>query len=244
MTRVHRSAIGAAAIVALSMAAPTHAGQIDITTLAGYGVTSQTFNFGAGADWNRVVVPTGKVVLGAKIVSAGDGFQDFSVFTPAGPGQMFPTFTFGAGEYGWTMRSVQGQANPNVTVDVYYSDPLSDYTLSKSIDQTYGAGGLGGWAAPAGHSVTGGGYYFTQADSWAVSSQWTENSLYWSLWQPIEREGWLIQARDNKTWSPANLYVVSFQQSTSVPEPGTIALLSLPLLGVAAMRRRQASDRR
>jgi hypothetical protein len=216
MTRVHRSAIGAAAIVALSMAAPTHAGQIDITTLAGYGVTSQTFNFGAGADWNRVVVPTGKVVLGAKIVSAGDGFQDFSVFTPAGPGQMFPTFTFGAG----------------------------DYTLSKSIDQTYGAGGLGGWAAPAGHSVTGGGYYFTQADSWAVSSQWTENSLYWSLWQPIEREGWLIQARDNKTWSPANLYVVSFQQSTSVPEPGTIALLSLPLLGVAAMLRRQASDRR
>jgi hypothetical protein len=74
---------------------PTWAGQVNITTLPGYGVaTSGTFNFGPNG-WAGWSAPVGKVVLGAKIIS-GDPISEFSAFRPAGPGTVLPHYTYGA----------------------------------------------------------------------------------------------------------------------------------------------------
>jgi hypothetical protein len=93
----------------------------NITALPGYGVaTSALFNF-SGGGWAGWSVPDGKVVLGAKIISAGDSIADFSVFKAAGPDEVYPHWTYGPAEYGWVMEAKQ--ANYGVQIEVYYADP-------------------------------------------------------------------------------------------------------------------------
>ena len=61
----------------------------------GYGVaTSAKFNFNSAGGWAGWSVPTGKVVLGARIISTGHQITDFAVFKPASPGNVFPHYTF------------------------------------------------------------------------------------------------------------------------------------------------------
>jgi hypothetical protein len=66
-------------------------------------------------------VPAGKVVLGAKIISAGDTLADFAVFKGAGPGEVFPHYAYGPAESGWVLQAKQ--ANVGVQIEVYYADP-------------------------------------------------------------------------------------------------------------------------
>jgi hypothetical protein len=95
----------------------------DITALPGYGVaTSALFNF-SGGGWAGWSVPDGKVVLGAKIISAGDSIDDFSVYKAAGPDEVYPHWTYGPAEYGWVMEAKQ--ANHGVQIEVYYADPTT-----------------------------------------------------------------------------------------------------------------------
>jgi hypothetical protein len=93
----------------------------DVRALPGYGVaTSAVFYFSEGG-WAGWSVPAGKVVLGAKIISAGDTLADFAVFKAAGPDEVFPHYAYGPAESGWVLQAKQ--ANVGVQIEVYYADP-------------------------------------------------------------------------------------------------------------------------
>jgi hypothetical protein len=192
----------------VSLASP-----FDISSLPGYGVaTSALFNFNAAGGWAGWSVPAGKVVLGAKIISAGDNFTDFAVFRPASPGQVFPHYTFGANEYGWVMQAKAGQSNNGVQIEVYYSDPLSNYSIIQSVQLNYnGAGGYGGWSAPAGDIVSGGGYQFNNSySSAAISALAVAGSSWPSGTISAGEQAWIVRGPSNNLQNPGRIFVVSF----------------------------------
>jgi hypothetical protein len=195
----------------------------NLSSLPGYGVaTSATFNFNAAGGWAGWSVPAGKVVLGAKIISAGDNFSDFAVFRPASPGQVFPHYTYGANEYGWVMQARSGQSNPGVQIEVYYADPLVGYVITQSNQLNYnGAGGYGGWSAPAGDIVSGGGYQFNNAYSSASVSALGEPNSVWphGTFGPND-QGWVLRGPFNDLPNPGRIYVISFDAIT-VADCGT-----------------------
>lgn len=236
--------MGAAVALALSISIPAQSAPIDITTLPGYGVaTSASFNFNAAGGWAGWSVPTGKVVLGANIISAGDSILDFAAFRPAGPGQAFPHYTFGANEYGWVMQAKSGQSNNGVQIEVYYADPLADYMITESVQLNYnGAGGYGGWSAPLGDVVSGGGYQFSDSDSFAtVSTLALEGSVWPHYTFGLDEQGWVVAGpNDNTPPNPGRVYLVSF--AAPVPEPGMLSLFGLGLIGLWTLRRRDQQD--
>jgi hypothetical protein len=192
----------------VSLASP-----FDISSLPGYGVaTSALFNFNAAGGWAGWSVPAGKVVLGAKIISTGDNFSDFAVFRPASPGQVFPNYTYGANEYGWVMQAKTGQSNNGVQIEVYYADALSNYAIIQSNQLNYnGAGGYGGWSAPAGDIVSGGGYQFNNSySSAAISALAVAGSSWPHIPNGVSEQGWVVRGPSNNLQNPGRVYVISF----------------------------------
>jgi len=211
------AAFGAPAIV--------QATAIDITTLPGYEVvTSGTFNFNGSGGWAGWSVNNGKVVLGAKIISAGDAISDFSVFRPVGPGETTPFgYTYGANEYGFILQDNGLGANNGVQMELYYADPMAGYTITKSSNLSYSATGWGGWSAPAGQVVSGGGYQFATLGAYpAVSQIALENSVWPHYTFGPNEQGWVVQS--GAVGGLANVYVISFD----APEPLSITTSSLP----------------
>lgn len=240
-----RSICGATALAALgalvSGPAAVHAAPVDITSLAGYEVvTTSILNFSDGgwAGWSKV----GKVVLGAKIISAGDTISDFSVFRPVGPN--FVTafgYTYGANEYGFVFKDVQnGANNPGVQIELYFADMMAGYTITESSTLNYSGTGWGGWSAPSGDAVSGGGFAFSNTGASAGSSQFADGGSSWPHYTfGANEQGWVVQ--NGGTASSANVYVISFDApAAAVPEPGTMALVGLAVAGLGAARRRKA----
>lgn len=219
-------------VVLLAIGGVAQAAQLDITTLPGYGyVESNLFNFNAAGGWAGWSVPTGKVVLCAEIISA-HSFQDFSVFRPAGPGEAFPHYTYGPSEYGWVMRAKYGQALSGVKIRVHYANPIPGYTITKSVALYYGDTGWGGWSAPAGHFVTGGGYQFVNQYSSAQKSEIAlENSVWPHYTYGPNEQGWVVQACGG---GEGYVYVVS----NTIPElPSSVLALTGGLGGLLPLIR-------
>jgi hypothetical protein len=214
------------------------AAPVDITTLPGYQVvTTSTLNFSDGgwAGWSI----TGKEVLGASIVSAGDSFSDFSVFRPVGPGTVTPFgYTYGVNEYGFIFRdAINGTNNSGVQIQLYFADPLAGYTITESSSLNYSATGWGGWSAPSGNVVSGGGFAFSNTGASAGSSQFADGGSSWPHYTfGANEQGWVVQ--NGGTNSSANVYVISF--AAPVPEPETYAMMlaGLGLMGFMVRRRK------
>lgn len=225
------------------MAVAAQAVQYDITTLAGYGKATATYGFDGNWQSYSLYVPDGKVVLGAKLIDPvtgspsdfiGAGFeysQDFSVFKPLG-------------NNGWTITdSGNGVKNSGVQIEVYYSDILPAYTVS-SILYYNGAGGWGGWSAPAGQYVSGGGFDFIGQDISRGAIQ-SRIALEGSSWPNgtygSSEQGWVVQGPGNNAQNPGYIHVISFNAPGNVPDGGTtMALLGAAILGLAALRRKMS----
>lgn len=217
------------------------AAPFDITTLPGYQVvTTSTLNFSDGgwAGWSV----TGKQVLGASIISAGDSFSDFSVFKAVGPGTVTPfSYTYGANEYGFLFRDrVDGVGNSGVKIELYFADPLAGYTITQSSTLNYSGTGWGGWSAPSGDVVSGGGFAFSNTNASAASSQFADGGSSWPHYTfGANEQGWVVQ--NSGIASSANVYVISFDTPTApVPEPETYGMMmaGLGLIGFIARRRK------
>jgi len=196
----------------------------DYTTLAGYGVsTSAMFNM-SGTGWAGWSAPTGKVILGAKVTTFGGGA--LSVSAPGMPSTAYPHYTFGAGEYGWVIQN--GGTAQQAQIELYYADPMAGYTITKSPQLNYSNNGWGGWSAPTGHVVVGGGYQFLSGGVAGVSNIGTPGSA-WPHYTFGSDAGWVVQA--GGTGGPAHVYAISF-----VPAPGAVALLGAA--GLIARRRK------
>lgn len=236
MKRTLASVCGA---LLLAVAIPSQAVPVNITTLSGYEVvTTSTLNFnGAGgmAGWS---VANGKVILGAKIISGGDTVSDFSVFRPTAPGETWNGYTLGANEYGFAFKAVTGAANPGVQFELYYADPMAGYTITGSSLLNFSGTGWGGWSAPSGDVVSGGGYAFSNTGASPASSQFADNGSVWPHYTfGANEQGWVVQ--NGGVASSANVYVISFDAPASVPDGGaTLALLGGALTGLVALRRK------
>jgi len=224
------------------MASGAYAGQFDITTLPGYEVvTTSPLNFGdtGWAGWSK----KGKVVLGAKIISAGDSVSDFSVFRPFGPSATTPFgYTYGANEYGFIFRDVSnGAGNSGVKIELYFADPLAGYTISsKSGYNNFSGTGWAGWSAPVGDVVSGGGYEFVTASASPLSSQFADNGSVWPHYTfGATEQGWVVQNGGNgDIASQGRAYVISFDAPVATPDGGlTALLLGLSSLALAGVRR-------
>jgi hypothetical protein len=233
------------AVALFGLMSSAQAAPIDITTLAGYGVETATLNFSdtGWAGWSN----PGKVVLGAKIISSGDSVSDFSVFKPVGPGTVTPFgYTYGANEYGFLFRDVANSANnPGVQIELYFADLMAGYTITESSSLNYSATGWGGWSAPSGDVVSGGGFAFSNTGASAGSSQFADGGSSWPHYTfGANEQGWVVQ--NGGTNSQANLYVISFDApdapAATVPEPGSLALFGIAGLAiVAGLRRRKTA---
>lgn len=239
-----------AGVVGGLMAGGAYAVQFDIADLPGYGVaTSPLWNFNGSGGWAGWSVPGGTVVLGANIISAGDSISDFSVFRPAGPNEAFPHYTYGENEYGFVIADNGLDQNDGVQIEVYYADMPTGYTISKSMDFGYSATGWGGWSAPSGHVVSGGGYQFltdltatgngmaATLGAYPEISQFAEGPAgYPHYTYSAGEEGWVVQS--GAVGGPANVYVISFDAPVATPDGGLTALLmGLSSLALAGVRR-------
>jgi hypothetical protein len=231
------------AVFGLACSGIVQAAPVDITTLPGYQVvTTSALNFSDGgwAGWSV----TGKQVLGASIISGGDSISDFSVFKPVGPGTVTPfNYTYGANEYGFLFRDrVDGVGNSGVQIELYFADPLAGYTITQSSTLNYSGTGWGGWSAPSGDVVSGGGFAFSNTGASAGSSQFADGGSSWPHYTfGANEQGWVVQ--NGGTASSANVYVISFDAPTvtPIPEPEIYAMmgLGLGLLGWVGRRRKQ-----
>ncbi|MDP2169864.1 MAG: PEP-CTERM sorting domain-containing protein [Rhodocyclaceae bacterium] len=229
--------------VALSgLMSGAQAAPFDITTLPGYqAVMTSSLNFGDGgwAGWSV----DGKVVLGAKVISAGDSISDFSVFRPFGPSATTPFgYTYGANEYGFIFRdAVNGVGNTGVQIELYFANMMAGYTITESNTLNYGGTGWGGWSAPSGDVVSGGGYAFSTTTASAASSQFADGGSFWPHYTfGADEQGWVVQSA--AVGGPAKVYVISFDAPAQVPEPGTLALVGIAGLAmVAGLRRRKTA---
>jgi hypothetical protein len=225
------SMVGVAAAVAVAGSASASvvnasSAMFDYTTLEGYGVaTSAVFNM-SGTGWAGWSVPAGKVVLGAKVTAFGGGA--LSVSAPGMPSTAYPHYTFGSGEYGWVIQN--GGTAQQVQMEVYYADAMEGYTITKSSQLNYSNNGWGGWSAPAGHVVVGGGYQFLNGGVAGLSNIGTPGSS-WPHYTFGSDAGWVVQA--GGIGGPAHVYAISF-----VPAPGALALLGAA--GLFGARRRRA----
>ena len=228
-----------ASLIVTVMAIPAMAGQTDLTSLSGYGtVTSATFNFNGSGGWAGWSVPTGKVVLGASIISTGDSITDFAAFRPAGPGEVFPHYTFGANEYGYVMQDNGLGSNNGVQIELYYADPMAGYTITESSTLSYSPTGWGGWSAPAGQLVSGGGYQFANSGSYPQVSQFADSGSSWPHYTfGPDEQGWVVQS--GAGGGDAKVYVTSFDAAV-IPAPGAILLGSIGVGLVGWMRRRRS----
>jgi len=220
-----------AAMVLILVPAIVQAGLVDITTLPGYQVvTSSTFNFGPNgwAGWSI----SGKAVLGAEIIS-GDPISEFSAFRPVGPGETTPFgYTYGANEYGFILQNALNGSNNGVQIELYFADMPIGYTITKSSTLNYGPTGWGGWSAPAGDVVSGGGYQFSANGLSPVSSQFADNGSVWPHYTfGANEQGWVVQ--NGNIGGQANLYVIS-----AVPIPAAFWLLGSGLIGLVGLRRK------
>jgi len=232
-------ALAAAVVFTFAAPAAVQAATVDITTLPGYQVVdSALFNFGpfGWAGWSI----SGKEVLGAKIISAGS-ISNFSAFRPVGPGETTPFgYTYGANEYGFILQNALNGPNNGVQMELYYADPLAGYTISKSSQLNYSATGWGGWSAPSGNVVSGGGYQFlTQGAHPGQSELALENSVWPHYTFGPNEQGWVVQ--NDSFASAANVYVISF--AAPVPEPATWAMMLIGFAGIGFVAYRRTKKR-
>jgi hypothetical protein len=231
------------ALAVATIALPTTANAaIDLTTLPGYEVvTTSSLNFNAAGGLAGWSVANGKVILGARIISAGDSINDFAVFRPTRPGETWGGFTLGANEYGYAFQARDGQANSGVQFELYYANPLAGYTITQSPQLNYnGAGGYGSLSAPSAQVVSGGGYQFSNSYSSAtVNTLALENSVFPNYTFGANEQGWVVAGPNNNLQNPGRIYMISFDSPAAVPEPGTWAMMivGFGLVGFAMRKR-------
>lgn len=215
----------AVAAVISGLTGTAHAAPFDITTLSGYEVvTTSVFNFnGAGgmAGWSA---KNDKVILGASIISGGDTVSDFSVFRPTKPGETWNGYKLGGNEYGFAFQAKNGTANSGVQFKLYYANLMAGYTITESSTLNFSETGWGGWSAPLGNVVSGGGYAFANNAASPASSQFADVGTGWPHYTfKANEQGWVVQ--NGGTSSAANVYVVSFKAPIPIPVPAALPLM-------------------
>jgi hypothetical protein len=164
----------------------------------GYGIVSQTITGFSPNGWAGWSVPAGKVILGGGFEANGP----VAASAPAGPGSVWPHYTYGASEYGWV---VQSAGATTITIHAIYADKPAGYAIVKSEPQNYSGSGWAGWSVQNGKVVTGGGFQLPGA-AYASRPGLPSQPTPFGYTYASDEYGWIV--RNGGTAGTGYIYVI------------------------------------
>jgi len=180
---------------------------LSITTTAAFAapeyVTSSPLDFSDSgfAGWS---VPAGRVITGG-------GFQlsasTAAVSVPGIPNAVWPHYTFGPDEYGWVVQpTADGVPSPGSFIYAIHDEEPPGYEIITSVELSFGDGGWGGWSAPPGKVVLGGGFEATGPV--AVSAPATPNTSWPHYNYGPDEYGWVVQDAQDGQPNTITIWVI------------------------------------
>jgi hypothetical protein len=176
--------------------------EFSVLALSGYGVAiSAPQNFGDGG-WAGWSAPAGKVVTGGGFQLTGG---PAAASAPGTPDSVWPHYTYGPDEYGWVVQDASdGSGSPDSYVYAIYADLPEGYEIIEQTVTSFSPGGWGGWSAPAGKVVLGGG--FVAEHPVKVSAPAGPNSAWPHYAYGADEYGWVVQ--NGGTSQDITIYVI------------------------------------
>jgi len=168
----------------------------------GYEIIEHTVTGFNPTGWGGWSAPAGKVVL----CGGFEADHPVKVSAPATPMSSWPHYNYGANEYGWVIQN--GGTPQDITIYLVCADMPAGYEVIKSSQLNYGDGGWGGWSAPAGKVVTGGGFELPGGPA-AASAPATPSSSWPHYTYGANEYGWVVRdAPDGAGSTGSYVYVI------------------------------------
>jgi len=229
-------------VVGVGAVGVTLGSPIELNRTAGLRAsTTEVMNFsntGGLACW---VLPNGKLVLGAKLVSLSASILDFLAFLPTESEYEFPHYSFGTNEFGWVIRNQSSGVNHDAAIEILDRDAFAiREMICQEVPDAEGSREAATW--------------FEAADKLLRAAEGESESDELDVLQPdlvvehhsrpllkydTSAQRWVHSGPFRSRANPDYVFLMALKvPPKKVPEPDTIGLLGLALIGLVIIIRR------